>query len=545
MTQLVNNRYGRLLTRSALQPVYLIIFDGIPTRYSTGPVANAAGVTHTFMRNVGGSGSQITVDEGRASLANLEFGILDQGGEVTNLAFLYQLANRMVTMKAGFVGLPESQYVTTFVGRVLNYTLATDNVTWNFQAVTLLKDERQQIFKALTMLTASATNADVTLTISSTTLFPAATAGIGYLRIENEVISYTGKTGTTFTGCVRGQLGTSPAAHANGAEVKNLIFLSGNPLTLALQILTSTGLGTNGAYDVLPACAGLGIAQALIDVAKFEQQRDYWLNSLTFQFEESVKTEGKKFLEEQIYSFCNAYPVVNGAGLISIRVYAPPLPTEVQETIDDTDLVTPPTFAGNVFDRYFFNELDLSYDYNFITDQYLTRVLYEDSTSQSTFGQTATKKMQSRGMRTTATSVTKIDRFGSRFLKRFSVPAPQLNAKAFYSKRLLELSDIVPLTSTTVPNLATGKIGILSQLMEVISIDPNYMEGLQTYLLLNTGYSYGRKYAAISPSTQAPTNFPTWNNANASQRNFAFISQKINATRGVMSDGSDGYYITP
>lgn len=54
-------------------------------------------------------------------------------------------------------------------------------------------------------LTASATTA----TVKSTELF--AVSGVFYL--DSEVISYTGKTGTTFTGCTRGRYDTLAAAH--------------------------------------------------------------------------------------------------------------------------------------------------------------------------------------------------------------------------------------------------------------------------------------------------------------------------------------------
>jgi len=52
---------------------------------------------------------------------------------------------------------------------------------------------------ALTYLTASCTSSDTTLTVNDTTYFPNA----GTIYINNEMISYAGKTSTTFTGCTR------------------------------------------------------------------------------------------------------------------------------------------------------------------------------------------------------------------------------------------------------------------------------------------------------------------------------------------------------
>jgi len=546
MSQAVNTTYARALRNKALQPVYILEIEGVPTRFSDGPITSPTGsVPEKWMNNLQGAGAQITVDEGKSSLGAVTFSLLDKDDKITRMAFQYQLGNRAVTIKSGFQGMPEEKFVTVVTGRILDYTLAQDNINWNFQVVNYLKDEKQDVFKAFNKLTAPVTAVDVTVNVASTALFPTATAGVLYVKIEDEVISYTGTTPTSFTGCVRGQLGTVAAAHAVDVETTNLVVLQGNPLTLALQILTSTGLGTNGPYDVLPTCAGLGIDQANIDVTKFESERDRWLSAVNFRFEEFDKVEGKKFLEEQIYTFCNAYPITDKQGRISIKVYQPPLPSTIAATITDDDLIGPPRFQGNVLERYFFNEVDIQYDYDFKTGLYLSRALYEDSTSQVTFGDVRTKAVQSRGFRTDVTGVNRIDNWATRILKRFGIPSPVLKVKAFFNQSLLEPGDIVPLTSAFVPDLSRGIRGITNQLMEVVQVDPNFREATEEFLLLNTGYSYGRKYAAISPSAQAPTFFPVWTLASATQRLYAFISRKVNATYGVMSDGSDGYYITP
>jgi hypothetical protein len=52
---------------------------------------------------------------------------------------------------------------------------------------------------ALAYLTASCSSGDTTLTVNDTTYFPT----VGTVYIDNEMISYTGKTSTTLTGCTR------------------------------------------------------------------------------------------------------------------------------------------------------------------------------------------------------------------------------------------------------------------------------------------------------------------------------------------------------
>lgn len=60
---------------------------------------------------------------------------------------------------------------------------------------------------------------DTTAVVSSTSGFPAS----GTIQVDQEQISYTGITGTTFTGLVRGVNGTSAATHANSAAVSQVV----------------------------------------------------------------------------------------------------------------------------------------------------------------------------------------------------------------------------------------------------------------------------------------------------------------------------------
>ncbi len=61
-----------------------------------------------------------------------------------------------------------------------------------------------------TTLSADPGSGGATITVADTSGFRSA----GAIRIHNEIIEYTGKTSTTFTGCTRGRQGTAAAAHA-------------------------------------------------------------------------------------------------------------------------------------------------------------------------------------------------------------------------------------------------------------------------------------------------------------------------------------------
>jgi hypothetical protein len=72
-------------------------------------------------------------------------------------------------------------------------------------------------------LNGSIDNTQATITVDSTTGFPAS----GILDIGTELITYAAKTGTDFTGCVRGTNGTTATSHLDNAIVTNATLWTG------------------------------------------------------------------------------------------------------------------------------------------------------------------------------------------------------------------------------------------------------------------------------------------------------------------------------
>lgn len=69
------------------------------------------------------------------------------------------------------------------------------------------------------------------------------------LRIDDEVIKYTGQTGTTFTGLTRGYLGTTAASHGDDAAVNQMYRITGNAMDIALKLMLS-GWGGDFLEDI-------------------------------------------------------------------------------------------------------------------------------------------------------------------------------------------------------------------------------------------------------------------------------------------------------
>lgn len=68
---------------------------------------------------------------------------------------------------------------------------------------------------ASTTLNGALNSSDTTIVVTSAASFTAT----GTIEIDSELITYSGKTGTSFTGCTRGTNGTTAASHLNGASI--------------------------------------------------------------------------------------------------------------------------------------------------------------------------------------------------------------------------------------------------------------------------------------------------------------------------------------
>ena len=90
----------------------------------------------------------------------------------------------------------------------------------------------------VTLLNGTINNSVTTVVVTSTTGFSAT----GTILIDSELITYTGKTGTDFTGCVRGTNGTTAASHTTGATVYNASTFTGWGQSISTNTFTQIRL---------------------------------------------------------------------------------------------------------------------------------------------------------------------------------------------------------------------------------------------------------------------------------------------------------------
>jgi len=188
-----------------------------------------------------------------ATISTMDIALIDIDGSVSDLVSpgveLPDILGRKAKVFLGFADTawPED-YITIFRGIIDQVDVGTAKMTFKLSHPDQKK--RQDIFvKGDTELNGAIDNVVTTITVDSTADFFSRVLGpdgVSYdsnikygVRIDDEIIFFTGKTGTTFTGCTRGALGTTAASHSDNAAVSSFYNLTGNSIDLALKLYFS------------------------------------------------------------------------------------------------------------------------------------------------------------------------------------------------------------------------------------------------------------------------------------------------------------------
>lgn len=281
--------------------------------------------------------------------------------------------------------------------------------------------------------------------------------------------------------------------------------LQGNPVNIALAVLTSTGAGTNGDYDWLPAADGLGLDTPVLNVAAIEKVRDDWVpgDCAYMKFTITKPMKAKDFIEKEICQVLNLYPMVDGAGRYFFQPYKPPLPSAgTIQTIDESTLDRMPGWDANLDDLV--TDVEFSYDYDHGNDKYSNEQVYSNVGARGPGKKPLVIK--SKGLRTSFSpgsiagrALEIIERRKAKIFARFNAPPLKIKFTARFYEWLAEAGDIVGLTHSLLPDIEAGSRGITDRRMEVIERSINWKSGDVRFTLLDTGFARG-DYAVISPT---------------------------------------------
>lgn len=329
-------------------------FGSIYATNRANTIANVPGnVLHGALGDIATASQELFPDEGRATIGSLSFTVVDLDGALT-AEFREQLADfdnglgrREVRVFTGdtddFADGTWRRVETYVIDSAVDY----DKGAYRFSCSDIQRELRQRIFtQATTRLASDLAEDAATLTVLSTEGFemlehtasfsdaPSATVGYVLLKKTGEVVRYTGKTGTTFTGCTRGVFKTRPQAvdvaeaepdQSRWPEVEEVIYLELPAPQLAYAVMTGTVLDTG---IQLPDAWHCGIPAALVDATMFRSigadlydPADHSAGfTLSFSTVRGLKeTDGKRFIEEQLHVPMGTFSPISAEGKLGLR----------------------------------------------------------------------------------------------------------------------------------------------------------------------------------------------------------------------------------
>ncbi len=192
------------------------------TNITVGDIVEVAGVTAgTTVTNINGTTITISAPTTAAIADNTSITFLPADSEVLNVGstagFTDATADAPGKIKLG-------DEIITYTGKTATTLTGITRSVDNSESKALAVGATVSLFDSVVNLGLSNRTTDVNTDVNATatTITVDSTADFedsGFIRIGNEVISYTGKTATSFTGLTRGVAGTTAASHTNDAVI--------------------------------------------------------------------------------------------------------------------------------------------------------------------------------------------------------------------------------------------------------------------------------------------------------------------------------------
>lgn len=484
----------RLVTR--------IVFD-VATIYVTSD-ADMVNVPGTpllgHLKDVAAVSQEIHPDEARSTIGSMSFNLVDIAAAMTDALRaqlqdeLQNLRGRTVELRLGYTNdYDDTKVLFTQQVKGCEYDDGTYRITCN----DVQRETRKEIFEPLvTTLRLSVDADDTTIPVQDTTGFQTVFHGpsytdapnltVGYIRLEDEIIRYTGKTADSFTGCTRGVFNTVAAAHEVEAgaaderqpEVTEFIYLELPGPKLAYALLTGI---LDGDSATLPDHWQLGVATTLVNLAQFQGiGPDLWDTSdddatLVLRFAGLEKTDGKRFLEEQVYQPLGVYSPVLADGRLGLRRMNHILADAPHVVVLNEDSFTQVGALTHDYDALL-NVFTIDWNWDPIAERFTRRRKVIDQASIDIHGEADTKALEWQGLHGSRHTDAVLLQRSDSIRDRYAGPPLRLSGSLLHSYNVLEVGDVARVQLEHVRDY-TGAAGPIDRSFEIQRIAVDQISG--------------------------------------------------------------------
>lgn len=473
------------------------------TNKKAGAISNVPGsVVAGCLEDISAVSQELHPDEGRATIGSLSFSAVDLAGALTDL-----IRDQLFDEDAGV----RHHEVRLFTGDSSNFTDGTwrqvatyivdgiveyDQGAYRFSCSDRQREMRKDIFTlAKTRLEVTLEPSHIVMTVNSTDGFEmlqhtasftdAPLATVGYLHVlkTGEIIRYTAKTATTFTGLVREinsvatrvEVAPPPADDDKKPEIEEFPYLELPAPQLAYALLTGTILGT---AITLPESWHLGVATTSVDSASFTNIGTDLFDPNNFdagtvlRFIHRKKVDGKRFIEEQVLAPIGCFLAITADGKLQLRRMVRALADAATiRTLTDDDFISHGPLGHD--QSALINEVDLHWNYD--GDGFTRTAHLVNGDSITTHKLAGVRELECEGLVPTRVSPDLVKAVFDRITDRYGAPPLKLAGQISAIHNDLEVGDCIRVQLTNVRDYAG--ITTLDRAFEIQQISVNWITG--------------------------------------------------------------------
>lgn len=455
-------------------------------------------VIENVIRDPSAISQRIVPDEGRSEIGTFEYEIVDLAGAFTaelrgKLDDDESFRGKRVQLWIGYEGLDFTSF-QLFQTQVVKDLQFNDGV-YSIQCNDITREQRTEIDEPKkTTLRDSVSESATTIPVYDTTGFETVEHGssysdgpnvtVGYFKLEEETIRYTGKTADTFTDCTRGVLNTKAVRHDVDAgsdaerrpKVEEVIYLELPGPKLAYAILTGVLHGDSAS---LPDHWHCGIDTSLVRLSDFTGiGPDLWDTSLdtaglVLRYAYLTKDTAKKFLESQVYPLLGCYSPIYSDGTIGLKRMNQVLANAAYVLELNTSNVVS---AGPLKHDFSGMHNRLRIDWNWNGKEFTRTDAVNDTVSRIIYGDSEIKQLQFKGLHGSRHTAAVIRSRMDAFRDRYSAPPQLITVRGMPSIDRVEVGDIVRLRLPNVRDYA-GAITSIDRSFEIQRKSQRHSDG--------------------------------------------------------------------
>jgi hypothetical protein len=343
----------------------------------------------------------------------------------------------------------------------------------------------------------------------------------GLLRIEDELVTYSGKNGDVLTGLVRGYGGTTAAEH--DAEEKVQICLSYTAETVP-----------NILFDLLTTYAGIN--PDYIPLTDWQAEADDWLGSFTSTVILSEPDGVKDIIEEILQATGSTLWWDEIDAQIKFKIIVPYLLGQDVPVLNETQNIIAASVSVKDLEKdrlsrvvTYFNMADPVGDVDRKNFRTITIQVDTDRESENAYGIPQTKEILSRWTPSEAFAAS----IGNRFLYRYRETPREVTLRLDAKDATLKTGDLRDISSRLMQDVDGSELIMRMIVTEVREILPGTT---YEYTFLQVAPKGGFRAALI-----APDGMDDWEDASeADRKQYMFISDD----HGRMSDDEPGPLIS-